>query len=211
MSKFTDFFKKHPLTKHICYMLLVAVLLIIVVLIWLMAYTNHGEQQVVPDVCGLNVESAAMLIEGKGLRYEVIDSVYSKNVQKGCIVEQDPVAGSLVKEDRIIYIVTNASLDRMEALPNVVDISLRQAITTLEAADFKVVKITTKPSEYKDLVLGVYLSGKSVNPGEMIRAESGLELYVGSGMEEMVSDSTLTDDVVVEEGDAESLEEEIVF
>jgi len=187
-------------------MALVALVLIIIVLIWLMSYTNHGEKQVVPDVVGLRVESAANLFEGKGMRYEVIDSVYSDAVPKGAIVEQDPAAGSIVKQDRKIYLITNAVLDEMVALPEVTDISVRQAGTLLEASGFKIAKVTYKPSEYKDLVLGVYYRGRQVMPGETLLAGSGVELYVGQTDMEAEQDSTFTDGAV--EG---SLEEELTF
>ena len=148
-----------------------------------------------------------MLLEGRGLRYEVVDSVYSKEVEKGCVVEQDPAAGSMVKEERNIYLIINAVLDRTVALPNVVDISLRQATTILEASGFKIEKITYKPSEYKDLVLGVYQRGVEVKPEQMLRAESSIELYVGSGTTEEVKDSLQnTDNVIID-----TLEEEFSF
>lgn len=207
MSKFTDFFKKHPLTKHICLIVLTALLLIIIVVIWLLSYTKHGDNQVVPDVVGLRVESAANLFDGKNLRYEVIDSVYSDAVPKGAIVEQDPAAGSMVKQDRKIYLITNAVLDEMVAMPEVTDISIRQAGTILEASGFRIDKVTYKPSEYQDLVLGVYYRGKAVLSGDLLPAGAGLELYVGSADLDMEQDSIPQAEMPVEG----SLEEELTF
>lgn len=207
MNKFTAFFKTHPIIRTLLLLCIVMVVMVFLLMWCLTLYTRHGEKQIVPNVCGLKVESAAMLLEGKGLRYEVVDSVYSKEVEKGCIVEQDPVAGSTVKEERNIYLIINATLDRMVALPNVVDISLRQATARLEALGFKIAKVTQKPSEYKDLVLGVYMQGKLVHPDEMIKAESALELHVGSGTEEEVKDTLQnTDNIIID-----SLEEEFKF
>jgi len=207
MNKFLAFFKKHPIIKHLCYITLASLLLILIVLIWLMIYTNHGEKQVVPDVVGISVESAANLFEGKGLRYEVVDSLYSDAVPKGSIVEQDPAAGSIVKQDRKIYLITNAVLDEMVALPEVVDISVRQACAILEASGLRVERVVYKPSEYRDLVLGVYKRGFQVFPGEQLPSGSSIELYVGSGQNEEPADS-LAIDSEVQEG---SLEEEITF
>lgn len=206
MSKFTAFFKTHPIIRTLLLLCIVMVVMVFLLMWCLTLYTRHGEKQIVPNVCGLKVESAAMLLEGKGLRYEVVDSVYSKDVEKGCIVEQDPVAGSMVKEERNIYLIINATLDRMVPLPNVVDISLRQASARLEALGFKIAKVTYKPSEYKDLVLGVYMYGKTVHPDEMIKAESSLELHVGSGTEEVKDTLQSTDNIIID-----SLEEEFKF
>ncbi len=206
MKKLINFFKTHPIIRTLVLLCVVVVIMVFLLLWFLTIYTRHGEKQIVPNVCGLNVESAAMILEGKGLRYEVVDSVYSKNVEKGCVVEQDPAAGSMVKEERNIYLIINATLDRMVAMPYVVDISLRQATTILEASGFRIEKVTYKPSEYKDLVLGVYMRGVNVQPGEMIRAESALELHVGSGDMEVNDSLQTTDDVIVN-----SLEEDIRF
>lgn len=207
MSKFTDFFKKHPLTKHICYMLLVALLLIIVVLIWLMSYTNHGEKQIVPDVVGLRVESAANLLEGKGLLYEVVDSIYSDAVPNGAIVDQNPSAGDAVKKERKVYLTINAVLEEVVPLPDVVDISLRQATTILESSRIGVADVVLKPSEYKNLVLAVFVGDTQLLAGDMVKAGSSVVLHVGSGSLEELSDSTNIGGVIEEE----SLEEEISF
>ena len=208
MKKFTDFINTHPIIRTFILLCIVMVIMMFLLMWCLTLYTRHGEKQIVPNVCGLQVESAALLLEGKGLRYEVVDSVYSKEVEKGCVVEQDPAAGSMVKEERNIYLIINATLDRMVALPNVVDISIRQATTILSASGFKVERVTYKPSEYKDLVLGVYMRGRQVHPDEMIKAESSLELYVGSGNTEAQKDSlSNSGDNIIKE----SLEEDIAF
>lgn len=207
MSKFTDFFKKHPLTKHICYMLLVALLLIIIVLIWLMSYTNHGEQQLVPDVVGLRVESAANLLEGKGLLYEVVDSIYSDAVPNGAIVDQNPSAGDAVKKERKVYLTINAVLEEVVPLPDVVDISLRQATIILESSRIGVADVVLKPSEYKNLVLAVFVGDTQLLAGDMVKAGSSVVLHVGSGSLEELSESTNIGGVIEEE----SLEEEISF
>lgn len=176
-----EFFKKHPVLRHIVYIILTAILLIIIVGVSLGIYTNHDGRLSVPDVCGLRVESAAKLLEGKGLLYDVVDSVYTKEVPKGYIVEQDPVAGSIVKQDRKVYLVINSHSEQMIPMPNVKDISLRQAITILEASGFKLQQITYKPSEYKDLVLGVHYGGQEIPEGELLLDGSAIELYVGNG------------------------------
>ena len=107
MKKFTDFIKTHPIIRTFILLCIVMVVMVFLLMWCLTLYTRHGEKQIVPNVCGLKVESAALLLEGKGLRYEVVDSVYSKEVEKGCVVEQDPAAGSMVKEERNIYLIIN--------------------------------------------------------------------------------------------------------
>lgn len=199
MSKLIQFFKAHPILKHIVYIILVTILLIVIVAIYLNSYTNHNDRLSVPDVCGLRVESAAKLLEGKGLLYEVIDSVYSKDVPKGFIVEQTPAVGSIVKQERKIYLVVNSHSDRAIPLPNVVDLSVRQATSIIEASGLRVEKVTYKPSDFKDLVLGVYYRGQELHEGIMLLDGSAVELYVGDGNGESDSVTTAIDSLVYRE------------
>ncbi|HET7733764.1 MAG TPA: penicillin-binding protein, partial [Paludibacter sp.] len=54
---------------------------IIVALSWIALigadyYTNHGESEVIPDLRGMYIEEAQVLLAKKGLYPQVIDSVY---------------------------------------------------------------------------------------------------------------------------------------
>ncbi|MCQ2351525.1 MAG: PASTA domain-containing protein [Paludibacteraceae bacterium] len=207
MNKFLDFFKRHPLTRNICLVILASLVLVFIIYLCLLAYTGHGDTRVVPDAIGLKVETAARLFDAKDLNYEVVDSVFSNAVPKGTIVEQDPASGSVVKEGRKVYLTINATQDQKIVIPEVLDISVRQATTILTASGLVVEKVTYKPSEYKDLVLGVYFRGNQVNPGDEVLVGTPLELYVGSGEAKIEADSIMS----VEENGTETLEEEILF
>ena len=77
---------------------------------WLKSYTNHGTFVTVPVLTGQTFEAAQMLIKEHELRSEVQDSSnYNPNYPKGAVIEQDPLAGSQVKEDRKIYLILNPS------------------------------------------------------------------------------------------------------
>ncbi|MCB0812521.1 MAG: PASTA domain-containing protein, partial [Flavobacteriales bacterium] len=65
----------------------------------------------------------------RDLFVEVIDSVHSDERPKGTVVEQDPVAGAEVKPDRKVYLVMNAMQPQMIDMPDLVDMSKRQAIS----------------------------------------------------------------------------------
>ena len=71
-------------------------------------YTRHGEFEVVPDLRGMYVEEAQLLLSNQDLHPQVIDSVYVRNKKLGTIIEQTPVPNSTVKKNRPIYIIINS-------------------------------------------------------------------------------------------------------
>ena len=61
----------------------------------------------------------------------IIDSVFSKDVDPGAIVEIVPTPGSKVKEGRIVFVTINAKTSQMARIPEVQDLSFRQAYALL--------------------------------------------------------------------------------
>lgn len=183
MSILTKFIK-HPIVINLLLAVVITIGVVIGVLSWLDHYTRHNQAVVVPDVKGLSVNEAAQFFESNGLRYNVIDSVFSKNVAPGSIVELVPSAGSKVKEGRIVFITVNALTSQMATLPEVEDLSFRQAYALLKAAGFTNIEIIYKPGEYKDLAIGIETNGKLLTPGEHVPLSAPLELLVSSGEKE---------------------------
>ena len=118
-------------------MIVVGCALVYGTLSWLDSYTRHNEAVVVPDVKGLSLENAEKLFANSGLRYNVIDSVFSKDVNPGDIVEVVPEAGSKVKQGRIVFVTINALTAQMASMPEVADLSFRQAYAVLRSLGFK--------------------------------------------------------------------------
>ncbi|MDR1357101.1 MAG: PASTA domain-containing protein [Tannerellaceae bacterium] len=148
---------------------------------WVDAYTLHNKAVIVPDVRGLLIGEAAPHLSAYGLRYSVIDSVFSKSVKPGAIVELLPSVGSKVKEGRIILVTVNALSSEMASIPGVIDLSFRQAYALLTAAGFESVEIEYIPGAYKDLAAGVELRGRLLEEGEMVQLSAPLILKVSSG------------------------------
>lgn len=215
-----EFFKKHYILKHFLLLVIIVVLLFTGLIFWLDNYTRHNEQKLVPDVIGMTEENAATLILGRELNYDIVDSVYRTGALPGAIVDQDPKADSFVKKERKIYLIINAKAAQMTKLPEVVDLSLRQAQALLAGADFKVKEVVYKPSDYRDLVLEVLYNGKTVSAGEEIPTHSELILNVGDGGIKIEADTIATDSTIVIEEELPSedellgddlLEDEILF
>lgn len=144
-------------------------------------YTHHGEAEVVPDLRGSTIEEAQVILASKGLRVQVIDSVYVRGKKLGTIIEQNPSPNSNIKTNRPIYVKINSRFVRQVTLPELSDVSYRQADAMLQSIGLSVGSVEYAPSEYKDLVIQVKFHGRVVLPGTRIPEGSAVVLVVGSG------------------------------
>ena len=167
--------------KNVIIAAILIVLLIVCAVKWLSSFTHHGEEVVVPTITGLYVEEAQILAGNEGLTIQVIDSTYSKKAPLGTIVEQNPRAESNAKRGRTVYVIVNAKTVRQVPVPDLRDVSCRQAEATLKAIGLEVEGIEYEPSEYKDLVLDLKFNGEHIEPGKRINEGSLLALVVGFG------------------------------
>ena len=162
--------------------LLVGAGLLIGLMAWLKSYTQHGVEVEVEDVRGLVVAEAEPLLSAQGLRLEIIDSTYTDKVPFGTIVDQDPKPLSHAKHGRAVYVIINATTKRQVTMPNLLDISYRQAETTLRGLGLEVDTVFDyEPSAFRDLVLDVKSDGESIQPGEKIPIGTKVRLVVGFG------------------------------
>jgi beta-lactam-binding protein with PASTA domain len=163
---------------------------------WLTFTTDHGNEITVPDLRKLSEQQVEEKLDAINLDYVLLDSVdYRKDFPKHTVVEQDPIAGSKVKEDRKIYIKINSSGFTTVRIPNLIEKTYRQAVPTLKALGLEEGKITYKPYLGRDMVLEMHLNGKKLNPGDKVFKSSKIDLVLGDGkvgFEEEV-DSTATD------------------
>lgn len=180
---------KNPYVLNLLLAVVVTCGLIYGTLKWLDKYTRHNEAVVVPDVKGLKMEEAAEFFKNSNLRYNVIDSVFSKEVEPGAIVELVPSAGSKVKEGRIVFITVNALTSQMATIPEVEDLSFRQAYALLKARGFEKIEIEYVPGDFKDLAVSVELRGRTLEKGEHVPLTAPLVLKVSSGEAELPVDS----------------------
>ena len=202
---------KNPYVLNLLLAVVVTCGLIYGTLKWLDKYTRHNEAVVVPDVKGLKLEEAAEFFKNNNLRYNVIDSVFSKEVEPGAIVELVPAAGSKVKEGRIVFITVNALTSQMATIPEVEDLSFRQAYALLRARGFESVEIEYVAGDFKDLAVSVELRGKTLEKGEHVPLTAPLVLKVSSGDPNFSADSLSLDSLSVMPVESLDSEEENWF
>jgi beta-lactam-binding protein with PASTA domain len=165
--------------KNIGVAVLVVALLLLGVYFSLRNLTRHGEQIEVPNLIGLYEEEARMFLEQRGIAVEVIDSVQVRGYKPGEIVEQNPVAHTFVKKGRKIYLTLNARNPRVLPLPDLKDVSYRQAKAMLESVGFIVENVIYAPSEFPGLVQNVQYQGVVVDAGTRLPDGSKVDLVVG--------------------------------
>lgn len=182
--EFKRFFKDTQLGFIIKNIALAAVLLMVVLIgvnIGIKIYTEHGVEVEVPDVRGYYMEEARIMMESEGLRVELIDSTYSTKTPLGTIVEQNPLPGGHVKRGRAVYVIQNARFRKPVIMPEIRDMSLRQATAALKVINIHVSDIRYEPSTYRNLVLDVRQGDQSIEAGSRLTEGCYVDLIVGMG------------------------------
>lgn len=149
---------------------------------WLRGYTHHGDEVVVPDIKGMFIEEAQMYLNQNGLSLVVIDSTFSatgKYKTHGTIVEQNPPAGANTKNGRMVYAVVLSKSNRQVVLPQLHDLSYRQAQVTLSSLGISISDVVYQPSSFAGLVIGVQHKGVEIEAGTKLNEGDNVVLIVG--------------------------------
>lgn len=166
-------------------------LLIIIVLsfflLWLTirllnVYTRHGKVYELPDFSGMTIDEVKDEY-GKAYNFILIDSVYSKTHAPGTIVQQDPLPNSKVKHGRNIYYIIVAHTPEKTNMPNLNNLSLRQALVLLDSNGLIVKELKYINHFARNAICEQRYEGKIIKPGTEIIKGSKITLYVGLGSE----------------------------
>ena len=111
-----------------------------------------------------------------------MDSVYTSEVPRGCIAEQNPVPGFKVKKRRNIMLTINAFNPEMVAMPNLVNLPKRQAVKVIESTGLQLGSIRYIPDISFDVVLEQHFNGRNITEGDSIQKGSIVDLVLGKGL-----------------------------
>ena len=149
-------------------------------------YTRHGEEVVMPNLCGQSEEVAVKKLKALDLRVEISDTGYVKTLPPGTILEQNIRAGYKLKPGRLISLTINSAGSPTIALPDLTDnSSRREAESRLTAIGLKLAPVEFILGE-KGWVYGVKVNGRAVSAGTRIPVGSAVTLVVGNGETEEV-------------------------
>jgi beta-lactam-binding protein with PASTA domain len=179
-------FFKFMLTKTFWIQVVLAIVVVVALcfsyLFWLDWYTNHDQRIEVPLLEKMDLTAVDNKLEALDLRSKIIDSSsYNPNFPPRTVIEQDPKAGSFVKENRQVYLKVNSSGYGNVIVPNLIFKTKRQAFPTLKALGFQVGEITYKPDVSEDVVLEMKYKGRHIEPGQQLKKTSVIDLVLGDG------------------------------
>lgn len=189
---------ENKIVKNLLIIICCGLLLILLALLLLGVYTRHGQNVAVPVLEGLQLNEASTILHARGLKAEVVDSIYRRDAVPGAILDQTPKAGNKVKEGRSIYITIYSQTPQQVSVPGLVDYSTRQASALLNSLGFTQLSTEEIPAEYAGLVVAVKYRGKTLLPDEKVPAGSPLTLVVTSGV--LADSLNVNDEYIVAPG-----------
>ncbi|WP_183560017.1 PASTA domain-containing protein [Mucilaginibacter sp. SP1R1] len=180
MSKFGAYLKTKSFRNNIIMAIVTVIVVVLIAFYSLGYYTHHGSGIPVPKLKGQSVDKAMELLKEQGFGYK-IDSVYVQDVVPGTIVEQDPDAGTNVKEGRVIYLTMVTLLAPNISLPDLEQASYREAVATLSNYGLKIGDTTYRSDIARDRILEVRFGGQVIKAGTKIPKGSRIDLVLGDG------------------------------
>lgn len=147
------------------------------------AYTNYNEGVTVPDVTEISLAEAKDLLTSHGLRYEVTDRRSNAAFPKDYVIDQSPTPAEIVKPNRKVYLTVNAESHPTVIVPDVVNLSLRNAKIQLQNYGLKWGTISYESSRFKHSVLR-----QSVPAGTEVEKGMVVDLVVSDGLGEKLVD-----------------------
>lgn len=177
--------------KNLFFALVIVILFLVVFVKFLDFSTNHGEEIKVPDLSKMKLEIAEEKLDEDGLEVFLLDTVeFKPEFPPYTIVEQDPIAGSKVKDGRKIYVKLNAGGYAMVTFPDLKNKTFRQATNALRALGLVEGELKYVPDMAKDIVLEVSYNGRPVKAGDKLMKNSKIDFVLGDG-KDMFKDEDL--------------------
>ena len=174
------------ISKTMIFLLLKAGLILVgfifLLFVGLHFHTRQNNLIEVPDLYQVQLSDANEMLSDLKLNFEVIDSThFNPEIPPFSVIEQQPRAFEQVKRGRKIYLTLNPSTYRKVSIPNVVQVTYRNAVTSLRAVGLEVGKISYRNNIGKDMVLALRFEGDEIEPGEKIPKSSKVDLVLGNG------------------------------
>ncbi len=150
-------------------------------------YTLHGRTITVPDLEGYTLNEAQEILSDRNLRFVINDSIYDQEKDPGTIAWHNPDPGTEVKRNRTIYITKVALMPEMVEMPDLTDLSRRQAITILETHGLNVGQLSYQPDIARDAVLKQKYKDGIIEAGTPVEVGTSIDLVLGEGLGENIT------------------------
>lgn len=141
------------------------------------AYTNYNRGVTVPEISRMPLEEAEEILESRGLRHELATKRSNDAFPPDYVIDQTPDAGMIVKPNRKIYITVNVTSTPTVTVPEVEDLSLRNATIQLQNSGLQRGNVTYESSRFRNSVLR-----QSIPSGRDVEQNTTVDLVVGDGL-----------------------------
>lgn len=179
----SDKLSKRKVLLHLVISITILLIVVFSMVSWLGSYTNHGETVTVPNIKGMKYEELQAYLEDKNLNIKISDSsMFLLDKGPGVVIEQDPQANEQVKEGRTIYVSITRTVPPQVKMPNLIDVSQRQAEAILFSYGLRLGNMVYKPDLAKGAILEMSCNGKSLKAGQPIAKGSKIDLVLGDGV-----------------------------
>ncbi len=165
--------------KNLLIAFLVVVVLVVGSMVFLNVVTQHGKVRTVPDFSNMTLSEAQSAASQAGMRVEVSDSIYAKRMRKGAVRDQNPAPGAKVKEGRRILLTINALNAKKVTMPDLVGLSMRQALAELQSRGLVLGKLIYVRDLATNNVLRQLKGNREIAPGQSVETETVIDLVVG--------------------------------
>lgn len=163
---------------------------ILLILLLLRVFTRHGREFEMPSFIGQNAQELTQRGKSEGFVFEVSDNLYENGKEAGTVLKQDPAPGEKVKKGRKVYLTVAAAEPPTIKMPELHDISLRQAQLILDSQGLLLDKVIEKPSPYENAVLDVLYRGHSIFAGTEIKMGEKITLVIGKDISDLPEEET---------------------
>lgn len=179
---FLRFLFSYVFLRQIGFAFLATIVVLMIIFYGLDKVTQNNDHVTVPDIEYLAYDELPAILEQNELRVAVLDSAkFNVNYPPLAVIEQNPKAGSEVKRGRKIYVTLNPSGYRKLKVPDVIQITKRNAETRLIAVGFKIGELLYRDNIGKDMVLEIQFQGEKITPGISLPKTSKIDLVLGNG------------------------------
>lgn len=165
------------------------VMLIVMDRIIMPQYTLYGHGVTIPAVNRMSLEEAQKKLKSHGLRYALAAKRSNDAFPPDFVIDQTPGAGMIVKPNRKVYLTVNANTSPTVEVPNIENLSLRNATIQLQNSGLQVGNINYESSRFRNSVLK-----QSISAGRRVNQSTLIDLIVGDGLgSSMVQIPDITD------------------
>lgn len=184
---------KNSLSFHVLIAIGGTIALLLVMMLILRLFTRHGSEFEIPSFIGQNAQELTQSGKAEGFVFEISDYQFEKDAVPGNVLKQDPAPGEKVKKGRKVYLTVAADEPPTIKMPELHDMSLRQAQIILENQGLILENVIEKPSPYENAVLYVLYKGHNITTGTEIKMGEKITLVIGKNIGDLPDEESETE------------------